>query len=196
MIGTYEVPGIQRIGTVEDRRLVETAVPGLEGSYHQDLGAASVAVRIHGTLAGDDARDDFLTGLRGLFNAAVPVDFVADITTATEIDKVLVSDLGVVEVAGTANSFRYAIELTRHVEPPASTPDAALGFGDLGDVAAAVASEAAALVDAMQVPDLLASIPDLKDPTPPLKSTVDGVKSALGGLSDVGAKLTTLFGGA
>jgi len=195
MIGEYEVPGIRRIGTVEDRRLVTIGVPGLEGSYHQDLGAGPISVRIEGTLAGDDARDDFLGKLREMFNAGEPVDFVADILTATEVDKVLVSDLAVGEVAGTPHSFRYAIVLTQHVEPPPSSPGADLGFGDLGDLDASVLAEAVSLVSAMQIPDLIASVPDLKDPTPPLKGTLDGVTSALGGLSGVSDKLTELFGG-
>jgi hypothetical protein len=144
MLGDFEIPGIQRIGTVEDRRIVEIAVPGLEGSYHQDLGAASLAVHIEGTLAGDDPRDDFLTKVRAMFNAGEPVDFVADITTATEVDQVLVADLTVVEVAGSPNSFRYTIDLSRHVEPPPATAAGDLGFGDLADLAADLAGGVAA----------------------------------------------------
>ena len=104
--------------------------------------------------------DDFLGKLREMFNAGEPVDFVADILTATEVDKVLVSDLAVGEVAGTPHSFRYAIVLTQHVEPPPSSPGADLGFGDLGDLDASVLAEAVSLVSAMQIPDLIASVPD------------------------------------
>jgi hypothetical protein len=194
MIGEYEVPGIQRIGTIEDRRVVEIPVPGLAGSYHQDLGSGAVSVRIEGTLAGDDARDDFLNKVREMYNAGDPVDFVADIVTATHVEKVLMTDLDLREVASSADTFRYAIVLTQHVEPPPASPGAGQGFGDLSDVNAAVAGEAGALAGAMNVPDLVNSLPDLKDPTPPLKGAIDGVKGAVGGLAGVGDKLKSLFG--
>jgi hypothetical protein len=194
MIGEYEVPGIQRIGTIEDRRLVEIPVPGLAGSYHQDLGSGAVSLRIEGTLAGDDARDDLLGKVREMFNAGDPVDFVADIVTATHVEKVLLTDLAVAEVAGSADTFRYAIVLAQHVEPPPPSPGADQGFGDLSDVNAAVAAEGAALAGAMNVPDLIGALPSLKDPTPPLRGTLDGVHSAVSGLSAIGGKLKDLFG--
>jgi len=194
MIGEYEVPGIQRIGTIEDRRVVEIPVPGLAGSYHQDLGSGAVSLRIEGTLAGDDARDDFLGKVRDMYNAGDPVDFVADIVTATHVEKVLLTDLAMAEVAGSADTFRYAIVLAQHVEPPPPSPGADQGFGDLGDVNAAIAAEGAALAGAMNVPDLIGALPNLKDPTPPLRGTLDGVHAAVGGLSAVGGKLKELFG--
>lgn len=192
MIGEYEVPGIQRIGTIEARRLVEIPVPGLEGGYHQDLGSGPVSVRIEGTLAGDDPENDFLGKVRQMYNAGDPVNFVADIITATHVDKVLVTDLVLREVAGSADTFRYTVVLTQHVEPP--PPSTGLGFGDLSDVTAGIAAEAAAAAGAMNVPDLLSTLPDLKDPTPPLKGTLDGVKSAVEGISAIGGQLKNVFG--
>ena len=116
MIGEFEVPGIQRIGTLEARHLVEVPVPGLEGSYHQDLGSAAVAIVIEGTLAGDDARDGFLQSVRDSFNAGEPLDFVADIVTATSVEKVFAADLDAAEVAGSSDTFRYRMVLTQYVE--------------------------------------------------------------------------------
>ena len=196
MIGDYEVPGIQRIGTMERRHLVEVSVPGLEGSYHQDLGSAAIEIVIEGTLAGDEARDDFLSSVREKLNAGEPVDFVGDIATATEIVQVLVADLKVREVAGSADTFRYAMVLAQHVEPPTGAPGEDLGFGDLSDMEAGLDLEAGDLFDVMQVPDLLSAIPSISDPTPPLAGVLDGVKSALDGLSGVSGALTDLFGGA
>ncbi len=192
MIGEYEVPGIRRIGTIEARRVVEIPVPGLEGGYHQDLGSGPVSVRIEGTLAGDDPENDFLGKVRQMYNAGDPVDFVADIITATHVDKVLVTDLVLREVAGSADTFRYTVVLTQHVEPP--PPSTGLGFGDLSDVTAGIAAEAAAAAGAMNVPDLLSTLPDLKDPTPLLKGTLDGVKAAVGGISAIGGQLKNVFG--
>jgi len=190
MIGQYEVPGIQRIGATEDRRLVEIPVPGLQGSLTQDLGSGSVSIHIEGTLAGDDAREGFLDKVREMFKAGQPVDFVADITSATSVDKIIVADLRVQEVAGSTDSFRYAIVLTQFVEPPPS----AAGFGDLSDVNAAVAAEAGQQFKVAQVPDLLGSLSNFGDPTPPLKGAVDGVKTAVNSLSSVQGALKGLFG--
>ena len=195
MLGEYEVPGIQRIGTLEGRHLVEVPVPGLEGSYHQDLGSAAVSIVLEGTLAGDDARDGFLQSFRDSFNAGDPLDFVADIVTATTVDKVLVSGLVAAEMAGSTDTFRYRMVLTQYVEPPPSGPGTDLGFGDLTDLTDQLQAEAGSLFDALQVPDLLGSIPEITDPTPPLTGIVDGAKSALDGLSGVSDAVTQLFGG-
>jgi len=194
MIGDYEVPGIQRIGTLEDRRLVKIHVPGLEGSYHQDLGTASAVICIEGTLSGDEARDTFLEKLRDKFKTGEPVDFVADITTATEINQVLIFDLKVREVAGSSDSFRYGLTLAQYVEPPSAAPGADLGFGDLADLEAGLDLEALDLFEALQIPDLLGSIPDFGNPLPPLLSSLDQLKVVTGGLSDTMNGLRTLFG--
>jgi hypothetical protein len=194
MLGEYEFPGIQRIGAIEGRCLVEIAVPGLEGSYQQDLGSASAAIRIEGTLSGDEARDDFLNAVREMFKTGEAVDFVADITTATEVDQVLVSDLEVVEVAGSTDGFRYAVTLTQYVEPPPMTPASDLGFGDLAALDAALDLEAGDLFDVLQIPDMLGSIPELSDPTPPLQETLEGVKSAMEALGGISENLKGLFG--
>ncbi len=195
MLGGYEVPGIQRIGAIERRRVVEIPVPGLSGSYHQDLGASAASIRIEGTLSGDDSREGFLTEVRDKFSTGDPVDFVADITTATEIDQVIISDLKVQEVAGAPDSFRYALTITQHTEPP--PPPAAgadLGFGDLTGLDLSLDLEAVSLLDLMQIPDLLGSVPDFKDPTPPLRGTLDGVKTAMEGLGGITTSLADLFG--
>ena len=186
MLGEFEVPGIQRIGTAQARALVEIRVPGLEGSYHQDLGSDAALIVIEGTLAGDDPRDGFLSSVRAALDAGEPVDFVADILSATTIEQVHVANLQVTEVAGSADSFRYTLALAQHTEPP---PDPAPE-----DLAGDIAAEAGALFDALQVPDLLGSIPELSDPTPPLQGVLDGVTGALGPVADVSTALTELFG--
>jgi hypothetical protein len=194
MIADYEVPGIQRIGTLENRNLVKIPVPGLEGSYHQDLGQASLAICIEGTLAGDEARDAFLEKLRDKFKAGEPVDFVADITTATETNQVLILDMKMHEVAGSTDSFRYRLTLAKYVEPPSTAPGADLGFGDLADLEAGLDLEALGIFDALQIPDLLGSIPDFGNPVPPLTSSLDQFKTVTAGLSDTMSGLRSLFG--
>jgi hypothetical protein len=192
MLGEYEIPGIQRIGAVEEKNLVRVDVPGLAGSYHQDLGSESAGILIEGTLAGDDARDNFLTDLREKFKTGEPVDFVADITTATEIDQVLVKELKVVEAAGEADTFRYRIMLAQYVPPPPPPSVADMGFGDLTDLNLDLELEALDLFDLLQLPDLL-SIPDFGDPTVPLKTILDGVKGTLSALDAPAQAIKELF---
>lgn len=193
MLGEYEIPGIQRIGAVEEKNLVRIDVPGLAGNYHQDLGSESAGILIEGTLAGDESRDNFLTDLREKFKTGEPVDFVADITTATEIDQVLVKELKVIEAAGEADTFRYRIMLAQYVPPP--PPPTVAGFDDLSALDDALNLEAGNLFDVLQIPDLLGAIPELSDPTPPLRQTLDGVKSAMDALGGIGPSITGLFGG-
>src|SRR5699024_7310287 len=103
----------------------------------------------------------------------------ADITTATAIEEVHLEDLLVREVAGSADSLRYRLVLTQHVAPPAPSPGPLGDLADLVDLEAGLALEALALLDILQVPDLLATLPELSDPTPPLRDSLAGVESAL-----------------
>ncbi len=185
MIGEYEVPGLERIGAQERRRLREIPVPGLGGSYHQDLGAHPLNLRLEGSLQGDDNRDGFLEKVRKMFTDGKPVDFVADIITATTIEKMIVASLDVEESSEIPDTFRFAITLLQYTEPP---PDPAPE-----DPAADIAAEAGALTDIMEIPDLLGA-PDFGDPTPPLKATLDGFKGAMAGLGSLGPAATELFG--
>lgn len=190
MIGDWEVPRIERISTAEGRRLARFAVPGLAGDLHQDLGRDSLVVDIEGSLHGDEARDQFLTDLRALFLAGDPVSFVADITTATELDQVLVEALDVEEVNSSAGSFRYRIRLRQYVEPPAPpSPIDDLGAG-LDGMLDALADLGLAGLD---LPNLLGDIPAVGDPTPPLRSALDGAKAATAPLTGLLGQLKDAF---
>ena len=95
-------------------------MPGLQGNYHQDMGTAPLSLIIEGTLAGDETRDGFLEEIRSKHKSGEPLDFVADITTATEIEQMVITEFKAVEIAGEADSFQYSLVLTQHVEPPAA----------------------------------------------------------------------------
>jgi hypothetical protein len=118
MIGDWAVPRIDRIGTVDRRRLARLSVPGLAGGLHHDLGSHSVAVDIEGSLQGDEERDEFLQKVRANLLTGDPLTFVADITTATELELVVIEGLEVEEVNDAARSFRYRIRVRQYVEPP------------------------------------------------------------------------------
>jgi hypothetical protein len=177
MIGGWEVPRIERIESLERRRLARLAVPGLLGELQQDLGTASLAVEIVGSLQGDEARDDFLSSVRERFRAGDPVSFVADITTDTELDQVMIEELQVEEVNEAAGGFRYRIVLREYVEPPEPpAPIDELG-ADLGFELDDLASLG---LDGLKLPDILGDIPALGDPVAPMQPALEGVKAATG----------------
>src|SRR5688572_5499539 len=188
MLGSFALEGIEYIESFESRALVEHRVPGLSGSYLQDLGSEPNAIVIRGSRAtSDDVRDQFLQGIRDLFNKGEPTTFVADINTATDITDVVIEDLHVSEVAGRVDAFQYAIKVRKYVKPPepAATATGMLDEGILDD--------ALALTDALDALDALTSIPNLGDPTPPLNGAVDGVVAATSGLDGVVNDMRALF---
>jgi hypothetical protein len=177
MLGSFVLEGIEYIDSHEQRSLVEHRVPGLAGSYFQDVGSAPNTLFVVGTRHGDDARDAFLEGIRAVFNAGEQTTFTADINTATDLTDVVIEDLRVAEIAGAADSFRYVLRLRKYVEPPEPPAAGLSGLGsDLLDTAGDV-------VGALDTLDALASIPNLGDPTPPLRDAVGGVSHATSGLS-------------
>jgi hypothetical protein len=189
MLGEFSLKGIEYIESSESRTLVEHLVPGLDGSYFQDMGAVPNTIVVVGSRHGDEARDEFLNGIRKIFNSGEPTTFVADINTATDVASVIVEDLQVAEVAGSAHGFRYMIKLRKYIEPP--QPPAA------GGLDTSILSDARNLIGVLDVIDALGSIPDLGDPTPPLRSALDGVRMATTGVDTiVGDLLRNLFGDA
>jgi hypothetical protein len=175
VIGEWEVPSIERIGTLEGRRVARLAVPGLLGDIQQDLGASSLTVEICGSLHGDEARDTFLEKLRESFRAGDPVSFAADITNASELDRVLVDELELAEVNESASSFRYRIVLREYVEPPEPPP----AIDDLGaDLGGELDGLASLGLDGLSLPDLLAPLPDISNPVPPVRPALQAVQSA------------------
>jgi hypothetical protein len=190
MIGEWEVPRIEHVRTLEARRLARLSVPGLSGDLHQDLGHHSLVVEIAGSLHGDSERDDFLNRVREPFKAGEPLAFVADITTATELEQVLIEHLDLVEGNDHADSFRYTIRLRQYVEPPEPpTPIDELG-ADLG----AELDALAALGDlGLELPGLLGDIPSIGDPTPPLRAALEAVETAVAPLNDLLAEIGAVF---
>jgi outer membrane protein OmpA-like peptidoglycan-associated protein len=117
MLDTLELPQVQQIETEEQRAVVEHKPPGMAGSLFQDLGRRSTCFCLGGVATGPEALE-FIENLDGLFRAGKPVPFVADITTATQIEQVLIKDLGVRELAGKPDKYEYAVNLCEHIPPP------------------------------------------------------------------------------
>jgi hypothetical protein len=177
MIGSWEVRGIETIGTHEARRLAVLPVPGLSGDLHQDLGRGALAVEISGSLYSDEARDAFLKELREKFLAGEPVDFVADIVGESELEQVLVESFQLEESAAVADTFRYRIVLREYTEPPAAGLGDAFGL----DVDAALALDAELGLDLLDLPGLLVDVPQIGDLLSPLEPAAEKLKETLSG---------------
>jgi hypothetical protein len=191
LLGDWEVPRIATIETLERRDFAELEVPGRRGNLFQDLDARPTRIAVRGSLFGDEARDAFLEEVRGKFRAGEPLTFVADITTATDIQYVLVETMHFTETGAAPDETGYLIVLTE--SPPPPPPPDPLGGIDtsLLDQAGSFLDSIAGALDAL---DMLGGIPDLSDPTPPLRGILDGVSSALEGLAGAGDAITELFG--
>jgi hypothetical protein len=175
MIGDWELPCIERVELVQERRYATLGVPGLAGDLHQDLGTESLAVAITGSLAGDDRRSGFLEKLQEKFRAGDPVPFVADIVESSELENVIITGFEVVET----DVVRYRLVLRQYVEPPA--PPALTT--DLGlDELAGLADLAASLLDGLDLAGLLGGVPTLADPTVPIRPAMQTVRTAVGGV--------------
>lgn len=190
MLGDFALDGIELVESYESRALVEHRVPGLAGNYFQDMGVTPNTIIIAGTKTGDDARDNFLGGVRKIFNQGDPTTFSADINTATDITDVIIEDFRAGEVAGSPDHFEYYIKLRKYVPPP-KPPAGGLGLLD-GDIL----GDALGALGAMDILDSLVQLPSVADPTTPLKGAMDGVKHATSGLGGATAPLKKIFGGA
>ncbi len=189
ILDSWEIPRIESIRIRERRVWAEHPIPGRQGSVFQDLGTRPAAIVITGSLAGDEMRDEFLETVREKFQAGEPVTFTADITTATQIQYVVIEDLQFAEVAGSPDSFRYTIVLRESPPPP---PDGAPDLdADLLDQAQGLIGD---IGDLTNILDALGSIPDFGNPVPPLQSSLDQFENVASGLSEATTTLRNLFG--
>ena len=191
MIGSWEPPRIECISSYEARRLTVLPVAGLSGDLHQDLGRGALAIEIVGSLYGDEARDDFLKEIRQQFLAGDPVDFVADIVKESELERVLIEELRMEEVAGDADGFRYRIVLREYTEPP-EPPSPAADFGleldpDL-DLLAGLG------LDLLDLPAIAADIPKVGDVLAPLKPAAETLGQAVAQAGTLLDPLKSLLG--
>jgi hypothetical protein len=195
MIGSWEVPRIEHIVAVEQRRLIPLAIPGLAGDLHQDLGRGALRVEIHGSLLGDEARDEFLKELRAKFLAGDPVDFVADIVNESELEQVLIEALEVQESAADPNVFRYRVVLREYTEPP-EPPGLGSDFGV--DVDADLGLDVDLGLDLLDLASLLqelpVDVPKIGDLLSPLTSAAENLKATLSQASDLLQPLDDLLG--
>lgn len=179
ILDNWEIKGIESISSFENRKLAEHAIPGRIGNVFQDLGSKPTEIIITGSFHGDEVRDGFLEEIRNRFKTAQPVTFVADITTATEVQYVVVKDLRFFEVANDPDHFKYKIVLNENPPPPPPSDP-------LGRLDTELLDQAGEFMDtvtsAIDVIDSLGSIPNFGNPTEPLTSLLDDFSGITGGI--------------
>ncbi|WP_020579057.1 hypothetical protein [Actinopolymorpha alba] len=136
MVAGTELPQVQEIGTADLRALAEHKPPGKDGSLLQDLGRAPTTVTLAG-VATDPKALELVETLKKDLRTGKSVPFVSDITTDCAIERVLIDDLQVRQLAGTPDRYAYVVTLREYIEPvePASTDalDADI-LGEAGDL--------------------------------------------------------------
>lgn len=214
MIDDIELKLVQEIRQETDLDFAHHRLPGLEGTLHQRLGRRSHRVLVSGVLVPESATAD-LESLQQKAKSGEEVSFTADITTALEVQKMVIETLAVEQRVGGAGQYGYALTLAESppLPPPAEVSAFGgldeFGLGDLGfdadalggvlddiqnQAAAAMAGLDSAL-DALEQLEALASLADLADIGSPLRPVTDkvGELGALGPLvGDLGGALGNL----
>lgn len=213
LLGDISLSTVQRIEHSLEAGFVSSAISGLEGELQQRAGRPSHRILIEGVLFGATARDD-LSALQTAAQTGAELTFSADITSALDLQKVVIRGFQAEEVAARADQVRYRLELAE--SPPLPPPAQLSGFGGLddfglgdlgfdtdvlGDLGALAGDIASAVDDAMGAIDALGALANLASSggldfggiMDPLNQTVDTMRSLTSGLQDASRALGGLF---
>jgi hypothetical protein len=212
MIDGIELKAVQHIQQDTSSGFLEQRIVGLEGTLHQKLGRQSYRVELRGYLLPATAADD-LGKLQDKASKGEEVTFTADITTALNIDQMVIERFRAEQSVGLQGQIAYHMVLAESppLPPPAEVSafgglgdfgvgDMGFDLGALGDVLSDIQDQAGAIIDAvdsaLDVIDqlsALASLADLANITNPLKPLTEKV-GELGNLQEPVAGLTTALG--
>jgi hypothetical protein len=103
--------------SVEDKRnVVELNIPGAPYNVLQDMGSEPVMITLVGEIMGQNA-DQTIESLYTKYNSGAPVEFFSDISSVAEVNKVIMKDFIVQEIAGVTSAYRYKMLLYEYREP-------------------------------------------------------------------------------
>jgi hypothetical protein len=212
LIGDIALEAVQLIEHAQDGGFVSTRIAGLPGELQQRLARPSHRIRIAGVLFGEKALDELAT-LQKAAEDGAELTFAADITTALDLKKVVVTSFWAQGEAGMPDRYLYEIALAESppLPPPAQVSSFGglgdFGLGDLGfdtsvlgDIAGAAGQVAGAVEQAVAVVDTLQALSKLGDlnlSTGLLKPVQDAI-GKVGKLGDAfkkaGSGLASVFG--
>jgi hypothetical protein len=191
------------------QRALSLAIPGLDGDVQQVLGRSSYEIEIQGVLVGEGVADK-LSALQKKIAGGAEIPFSADITTALELDKVIVAAAEFQEVAARPGYYNYRLLIRE--SPPLPPPAELSSFGGLegfdlgfdtsvlGDIASAAGdlqnavNQVSGALDALQA---LAGLGDLSlsNPMSPMLDQAGQAGSAGGDAPQAASGLSGLLGG-
>ena len=117
MIAGIEIPGARAVRATEKRYIVHHHIPGFEGDVLQDIGRGPSVFVVEGVLHGDGAQTD-AEALRARFRSGTPVELVATLSTALEVQDVLIRSLELSQVGGWSTVIQARITVVEYIEPP------------------------------------------------------------------------------
>lgn len=130
LLGDISLASVQRIAHALDTGYSDLAIAGLAGSVQERSGRTSHRIAIAGLLFGDSGADE-LAALQAAAAEGAELTFAADITTALEIQQVVIRSFHATELAGEPGRYAYELELAE--SPPLPPPAELSGFGGLDD---------------------------------------------------------------
>lgn len=211
LLGDRSLEFVQRIEHMHDSGFVATRIAGLAGELQQNAGRLSHRIRIQGVLFGESAIDA-LTSMQQAATDGAELTFSADITSALDLQKVVITSLRAVEVAGQPNRFSYELMLAE--SPPLPPPAEISGFGglddfgvgdlgfdtdilgDLEDLAGDIAGAVDAALDAIDQLSALANLDDLQvgNFMAPITQTTSAISDLASRFKGAARDLGELFG--
>jgi hypothetical protein len=213
LLGDVSLQYVQRIEHSLDGGFASTRIAGLPGELQQRVARPSHRIHVEGLLFGDGVRDE-LTSLQTAAATGEELTFAADITTALDLQRVVVTYFRAAETAGDPDRFAYAVGLAE--SPPLPPPAEVSGFGFgglddfglgdlgfdtdiLGELGSLADDVAGAVSDALDVVDALGALASLGDlgglggVFDPLNAPVERVGSIAAGLGDAVGALRGAF---
>jgi len=144
MLDDIPLPQVQEMTTYEQRAIAEHKPPGMAGSLLQNLGRRPTYLLLWGVATGADALQT-IEKLDNKFKAGQPLSFTADITANANIEKIIIDNLQVQDLAGKPQRYAYVLTLREYIEPVAPEDLSALNTGILSDALGALDSLTAGL---------------------------------------------------
>jgi hypothetical protein len=107
---------VKRIGTIDKRRIIKHDIPALYGTIVTDEGKESARLLIEGQFVGEDAMNG-MSSLRKKYKKGEPLNLISDLTTLSNINKVLIENLRIQMKSSVQLSYEYEMILREYVEP-------------------------------------------------------------------------------
>ncbi|HLF78911.1 MAG TPA: hypothetical protein VJB57_15640 [Dehalococcoidia bacterium] len=212
LLGDISLQYVQQIEHTLEGGFVSTPIAGLPGDLQQRTGRPSHRIQISGVLFGAKAAEE-LGKLQDAAAAGKELTFASDITTALDLQRVVITHFRAIEVAGQPGRYRYGVALAEspplpppaQVEPFGGLGDFGIGdlgfdtdlLGELGDLAGEVAGAVTAAMDAIDTLSALASLGDiggLGNFMQPFEPVVRNVSDIASGFKNATRAVSELFG--